>query len=62
MTEADYLKSLRKLIRQGPDILLLHESPEIREQGLPGNPVIYKELQGTAIPLVQNAGIPANFD
>lgn len=52
MAEASYLESLRRLVRRRPDILLLHESPEIGAQGLPGNPVIYQELRGASVPLV----------
>lgn len=52
MVKADYLEALRQLVRQGPDILLLHESPEIGAQGLPGSLDIYKELQGASVPLV----------
>jgi len=52
MVKADYLEALRQLVRQGPDILLLHESPEIRARGLPGNSDIYKELEGASVPLV----------
>ncbi|MDR0267976.1 metallophosphoesterase [Paenibacillus sp.] len=44
----DYLGRLRQLLKQAPDILLLHESPEIKPQGLPGNPNIWKELQGAS--------------
>ncbi|KOP78573.1 hypothetical protein AMS59_12105 [Lysinibacillus sp. FJAT-14745] len=52
MGEADYLAKLRDIIRQVPDILLLHESPKISAQGLPGNPHIWKELQNAAELLV----------
>ncbi|MEY9973483.1 hypothetical protein ABH966_003883 [Lysinibacillus sp. RC46] len=52
MGEADYLEKLRNILRQVPDILLLHESPEISSQGLPGNPNIWKELQNAAELLV----------
>ncbi|MFU1795993.1 hypothetical protein ACM1RC_19195 [Paenibacillus azoreducens] len=48
MAEADYMKRLRQLLRQSPDILLLHESPEVKPQGLPGNPGICKELQSAS--------------
>lgn len=52
MAEADYLENLRRLVRQGPDILLLHESPKIEAHGLPGNPDIFEELEGAPVPLV----------
>jgi len=52
MGEADYLAKLRGILRQVPDILLLHESPKISSQGLPGNPHIWNELQNAAELLV----------
>ncbi|GAA0393878.1 hypothetical protein [Paenibacillus motobuensis] len=57
MVKADYLEALRQLVRQRSDILLLHESPEIRAQGLPGNSNIYKELEGASVLLVCNEHI-----
>ncbi|MCB9049798.1 MAG: hypothetical protein H6556_10225 [Lewinellaceae bacterium] len=38
--EQEYLKSLRQLLNQGLDILLLHETPDYPEQNLSGNPKI----------------------
>ncbi|MGE7944315.1 metallophosphoesterase family protein [Lysinibacillus xylanilyticus] len=52
MEEDDYLARLRHILRRVPDILLLHESPKISSQGLPGNPHIWKELQNSAELLV----------
>ncbi|MCL1696864.1 MULTISPECIES: hypothetical protein [unclassified Lysinibacillus] len=52
MREVDYLEKLRGILRQAPDILLLHESPEICPQGLHGNPLIWNELQNAAELLV----------
>jgi len=52
MGEADYLAKLRDIIRHVPDILLLHESPKISSQGLPGNPNIWNELQNATELLV----------
>ncbi|KOS59918.1 hypothetical protein AN161_26085 [Lysinibacillus sp. FJAT-14222] len=52
MGEADYLAKLRDILKQAPDILLLHESPEISSQGLPGNSHIWNELQNAAELLV----------
>ncbi|MGE8034017.1 metallophosphoesterase family protein [Lysinibacillus sp. NPDC093692] len=52
MGEADYLAILRDILRHVPDILLLHESPKISSQCLPGNPHIWNELQNAAELLV----------
>ena len=52
MRETDYLEKLRNILKQVPDILLLHESPKISSQGLHGNPNIWNELQNAAELLV----------
>lgn len=40
-----YLQSVRKLLKQQPDCLLLHQSPGIAELGLMGEPLIRQALE-----------------
>ncbi|WP_426333195.1 metallophosphoesterase family protein [Paenibacillus silvae] len=40
-----YLQSVRKLLKQQPDCLLLHQSPGIAELGLAGEPLIRQALE-----------------
>ncbi len=40
-----YLQSVRKLLKQQPDCLLLHQSPGIAELGLRGEPLIRQALE-----------------
>lgn len=44
-TEKDFLKTIRELIKQSPDILILHEGPDYPEGNLVGKESIRKELE-----------------
>ncbi|WP_334075819.1 metallophosphoesterase family protein [Paenibacillus sp. A14] len=50
--EADYLNALRNLLRRGPDVLLLHQGPDVPALGLPGHPGIRRELEAAPSLLV----------
>jgi len=50
--EADYTANIKALARSKPDILILHQSPAIEEQGFLGSPAIRTALEATSIPLV----------
>ncbi|WP_028589170.1 metallophosphoesterase family protein [Paenibacillus massiliensis] len=44
MDPASYLRSVRLLLQRQPDVLLLHQSPGLAEQGLQGEVLIHDEL------------------
>ena len=45
VAEAEYLRSLEQLLRQPLDFLLLHESPNVPQEGYKGNPKIHTLLE-----------------
>jgi len=52
MPEDDYLNALQKLLRGNPDVLMLHQGPDVPEFGLPGHAGIRRELTAGAPLLV----------
>lgn len=43
-TEAEFTADLKRILRQSPDILLLHDGPDFPEENLDGNPIIRQAL------------------
>lgn len=43
--EGEYLEALRNLLHRGPDVLLLHQGPEVPEDRLPGHSGIREQLE-----------------
>lgn len=42
--ETDFIDSLRKLLKQKPDVCVLHQEPDLPDQNLKGEPSIRREL------------------
>ncbi|GIO87822.1 hypothetical protein J25TS5_47540 [Paenibacillus faecis] len=55
MPEADFVSALKTLVRRGPDVLLLHQGPDVPTLGLPGHSGIRRELEA-APPLLVCCG------
>jgi 3',5'-cyclic-AMP phosphodiesterase len=51
-TEVQFIATLKKLSMVKPDILILHESPAVKEQAFLGSPVIRAALETSALSLV----------
>lgn len=45
MPEADYLGALHRLLRSGPELLMLHQGPDVPSRQLPGEPGIRQVLE-----------------
>lgn len=44
MSEEEYIGELQKLLRRNPDVLMLHQGPDVPAFGLPGHAGIRREL------------------
>ncbi len=43
-SEAEFMRAVDKVLRSDPALLLLHQSPEVSDAGLPGHPTLYAPL------------------
>ena len=50
--QTDYVNAIRKLLNESPDILILHDGPDIPETNLMGNQIIREALHATRPPLI----------